>query len=159
MIIKKFLSLIEGNKLRNWNSNTISKKNTEESSTESRRNFLPDRLRILKVDIVLMIPKTAATIPTPGKASAIIATALIERWASASRLCNSAVKIPPISAGLHRPSTIGRKELQRNSTKPLSFKKEGYFVKIELFLRIADMLVQRRGTLPPSKHEQLVKQD
>ena len=49
----------------------------------------------------------------------IISTALIDLPASASRLSNSSFKIPPISAGLHRPSTIGRSELQRNSTNNL----------------------------------------
>ena len=68
--------------------------------------------------MVLMIPRTAATIPTPGSASDIISTAFIDRLDSASLLCNSELSMPPMSPGLHLPSTIGLKELQRNSTKP-----------------------------------------
>ena len=79
------------------------------------------------------MPRTAATIPTPGSASEIISIALIDLPASASLLVSSALSMPPISAGLHLPSTIGRKELHKNSTKPASLRKDGYLVKIELF--------------------------
>ena len=105
-----------------------------------------------------MIPKTAATIPTSRQSVGDHRNGF-----------DRAVGPPPPdfatqpskSSDLRRfASTVHNraKGIAKEFDQALIVQKEGYFEN-RTILRIADMLVQSRGTLPPSKHEQLVKQD
>ena len=82
--------------------------------------------------IVMMMPSTAATIPNPGIASAVLVSTATGMWSSSVAFPSSASRRDFSWSGLIFPSMIGLRPLQRNSTAWWFFRNDGYLLKMLL---------------------------